>query len=52
MAMPSANLVGPKSATSHWDSRKALNEAVSLEEEAAEKMSLTCREKMMVPVGD
>ena len=52
MAMLSVNLVGPKSVTSHWDSRKVLNEAVSSGEDAAEKMLLTCREKTMVPVGD
>ncbi len=52
IAIPRANLVGPKSTISHWDSRNALNDAVSSGEEAAEKMSSTCNKKMIVLVGD
>jgi hypothetical protein len=52
MAIPRANLAGPRSAISHCDSRKALKAAISSGDNVAEKMLLMYREKIMVPVGD
>jgi len=49
-AMPRVNLAGPSSEISYLDLSSSVNRSFLVAEEAAEKMSLTCMLKMMVPV--